>query len=304
MKRLFVTVVTATMIFTSCKKYEVSEPLDLEKLPKVTISGTVYANLDETVPELQFAPEGTKLRISIPYSAYDASNTSGGYYVQTIALDSKGEYSVEIPTVSRGVSATISFADFTAEVRTLNTVGQEVMLLKHFTCASRTVANLGRGQGEGEYIAIKSIYGSGTVNPNDENTVVPTHTVNVEGTLKYLKIDSGSISKNVYATVPTGTEVIAVITLTDGGGRTYKETQTITVAAAGTYIIKTPMVERGRASIKLYSEEFWEMTVIGASNPAQLWRHELNVTIGNIYNVATQSKKDYQYTNMIKVNDI
>lgn len=304
MKRLFVPIAVVAMMFTSCKKYEVSEELNLDSLPKVTLTGTVYANLDETTPELEFAPSGTVIRVSVPYNAYDANNNSGGFYVQTTTLDAQGKYSLEVPTVSKGVNATISFMDFSVTVKTQNAVGQVVNVLKHFTCADVTAANLSTGKLEGDHTRINATYAATTTEPN-ANALKPTGTVEISGKMEYLKIDSSNVGgPYTYADVPSGTKVTAMITLTDAGGRTYNETQTITITGGGTYSVKVPMVDRGTAAVNFLGEEFWEMTIVGASHERQLWRYEINSTTTAYNTQTTQTGKNHIYVEQNYVTDL
>jgi hypothetical protein len=310
MKKFFVLIAVVAVVFTSCKKYDVSEEINLNSLPTVTLKGTVYAKLDETVPitQYQFAPEGTVVRVSVPYSAYDINNASEGNYVKTTKIGSTGDYSIDVPVVSRGVDATISFVDFTANVKTQNSVGKEETILKHFFFFFRIVSNLGSGQSEGDYIEINAQYIS---MGNDDNTLVPDKTVNVYGNLSYLKVDSSMFGKpNVYAGVPSGVKVTAMITLTDADNKEYKETKTVTIGSSGSYSIQVPMVERGIATIKFQSEAFWEMTIVypNAPDKKELWRYlladdEYNNGI-TVYNVATQTGKDLRYKEKNKVNNL
>ena len=311
MKKLLLTAAAAAMIFTSCKKYEVSKELDLDSLPKVTLKGTVYAHLDETVPVLQFAPEGTKVLVSIPYAAYDATNASAGNYVVETTINSQGVYAIDVPTVSTGVDVTISFTDFTANVKKLDSVGQEVNILQRFTCPNRVVNKVGNGVGKIEYTDIDARYASVEVNPNDSSTFVPTGTVQVSGKFEYLKYDSTSRGTNPgnaptqysWDAVPITAKIIAVITLTDGNGRKFVEKKPVTVEPYGAYRITVPMVERGKAVVHFYSEDFWTMyVVIDSDTKRQLWRHELDDSLV-IYNVPVQPKKDLKYMPKVKIND-
>ncbi len=298
MRKLFIPIAIVAMIFTSCKKYEASEPLDLESLPKVTLTGTVYADLDETNATLEFAPTGTVVRVSVPYANYDLANESNGNYIQTTTIGAEGKYSISIPVVTSGVTATISFGDFTYDVKTLNAVGQTTTMLKHFALLDVVRGNLGSGNGEGSYITIDAQYANDETNPNDSNTVVPTTTVTVSGKLEYQADDT------TLRSVPADTKILATVTLTDAGGREYKELQTITVGAAGTYSIRVPMVDRGVAEVELSAENFWEFMDIYNGNKRAIYRYELTATIGGIYNYATQAKKDFVYTQGAKINDV
>jgi len=302
MKRLFMVVAAATMMFTSCKKYEVSEPVDLDSLPKVTLKGTVYANLDETKPELQFAPAGTVVRVSIPYKDYDANNQSVGYYVKTTTVDAKGEYSFEVPTVSKGVTATVSFEDFTANVKIVDPLGETKTVLKHFKCVDRTAAGLGKGQGVGDYIKIDAQYTTNATDPNAD-VIVPTTEVDLSGKLEYMRIDSSSMGVDQWSSVPSGKKIIVKIVLKDQdptSTRKYEVIKTIT-SGAGTYTVKVPMIERGVATVTLSGEIFEELR-IAATDKRELWRHELNQPF-TVYNL-NMPKQDAQYVKSGKINDI
>jgi len=304
MKRLFVPIAVAAMILTSCKKYDVSEPIDLEALPTVTLKGTVYAKLDETKPSgvYDLVPQGKLVvRVSVPYRAYDPNNTSEGYYVKEATITGDGTYEVAVPYVSSGVTAIVSFMDFTHEVKVQNPVGQETTVLKHFTCDGRVVPVLGSGRLiEGDYIEIDGQYKSNAVNPNDEDGLSPTKNVSVSGKLEYMRIDSNTLGNNLWDAVPSGTKVIAIITLTDEGSKEYAETKTVTVGSGGSYTVTVPMVERGTATISLHSEEFWEMTIAGSPDKKEMWRYVLSDTV-TAYNVATQTGKDLRYKEKNKI---
>lgn len=311
MKKLFITVAAAAMIFTSCKKYEVSEEINLESLPTVAIKGTVYAVLDETVSaaEYQFAPQGTVVRVSIPYEAYDIHNTSNGFYVKTTTIDSNGNYEIDVPVVSRGVEATVSFTDFTYNVKTQNGVGQEIMVLKHFNCPDRVVAGLGAGQAEGDYIEIDAIYGANAVDPN-ENALVPTKTVTVSGKMEYYsKVDNACNEIN-EKDVPAGTKVMAIITLSDPNSyRMHQVTQTVTIGASGVYEIQVPMADRCVATIDLYAEEYWTVAFDtpacgGSTSTNQLWRFELVSAISAYDTPIPQTKKNFFFNRKNYVTDL
>ena len=306
MKKLFMTVAAATMIFASCKKDEASKPLDLETLPKITLKGTVYANLNEIVPELQFAPAGTVVRISVPYRAYDANNNSGGYYVKTTQIDAKGEYSIEVPYVSTGVDATLSFEDFTANVTVVDpSTGASRTVLKHFTRGDIAVNGLGKGQGEGDYRKIDATYAENAKDPNAD-VIVPTTTVDLSGKLEYLRIDSsGASGPNQWAGVPSGKKIVVKIVLEDvdvASTRKYEITQSIT-SGAGSYAVKVPMIERGKATVTLIGEMFEEMRIATTDTKREMWRHELN-QVFTVYNSGKMDGQDARYVANTSVYDI
>jgi hypothetical protein len=298
MRKVLVPLALVAMMFASCKKYEASEALNLKSLPTVTLTGTVYANLDETTPTLEFAPAGTIVRVSVPYSDYDLNNTSGGNWISDpFTLGSDGQFTIAVPVVSSGVKATLSFSDFTYKVKQQNGVLQDETILKHFHCGDITKSNLGAASAEGDRIKIDAQYASTTVDPNGDVVLTPSKTVTVSGKLEYQKSDTS------LAVVPEGTTIIAQITLTAPDAREYKVTKSVTVGVAGTYSIAVPMVAWGEASIKLSGEAFWEYTTVATGKRA-LYRYVLSTTVGGIYNVDIQPDKDETYTKGVKIKDI
>ena len=294
MKRLFVLTAAMAMMFASCKKYEVSKPLDLESLPKVKLTGSVYAQLDETKPSGTFdlVPKNKLMvRVSIPYNAYDVNNNSGGYYVKDATITADGAYEVEVPYISKGVTATVSFMDFTYDVKTQNSLGEVRTILKHFTRVDQVVNSLGSGKTEGDRIYINATYptASVTTEPNS-NVLEPTHKVKVSGKLEYYAadVDTGAL----YRKVPD-TKIIATITLTAPDSRTYKIVLPVTVSN-GIYAIDVPMVTRGTATVALSGEDYWEFTELDGTTKA-MYRHTLTASFTAYdYRDGTQ-EKDYQY---------
>ena len=307
MKKIFVLLAVSAMFFTSCKKYDASEPLDLGTLPKVTLTGIVYAQLDETTPTLEFAPAGTTVSVSIPYSNFNLDATATGNYIQSSVIGADGKYSIQIPVVTEGVTATISFSEFTHNVKKVNSVGVVENVLTHFNLADKSVAKLGAGKGEGARISIDATYASTTTNPNDASIITPTHKIKVSGKLEYPANDTAVF---VLKEVPTGTVVAATITLTAPGigttTRKYEEVISYTVGTEGRYEIEVPMVANGSATIKLNGESFWTYTNTTDDNKRELWRYELNTSVSGIYNVPSKEIKDknIKYAAKTKINDL
>ena len=307
MRRLFVLTAAMAMVITSCKKYEVSQPIDLETLPTVTIKGNVYATLDETKPSgtYDLVPKSKLMvRVSIPYSNYDANNTSGGYYVKEADITGDGAYEVKVPYVSKGVTATISFMDFTYDVKVRNDYGDTRTVLKHFVRTDRTISGLGSGRSEDAYDNINAIYNAGTSSPVDSATLVSTHKVKVSGKLEYHAADTGTAPGDAQYKRVLDTKITATIVLTAPDGRKYKDILIINVQN-GNYQIDVPMVARGTATVELSGEGYWEFTDI--DNKRSVWRHTLSVTPPFTvydYRDGTQEGKDYQYTKGEKMYDV
>jgi hypothetical protein len=308
MKKLFVLTAAMAMVFASCKKYEVSKPLDLESLPKIKLIGSVYAPLDETKTSgvLDLVPQSKLVvQVSIPYNAYDANNTSGGYYVKNATITSAGNYEVEVPYVSNGVRATISFLDFTADVEVQNDLGEKRTVLRHFTCPDQTVNNLGRGRREGDRINIDATY-SLVANSPDNVILEPTHKVKVTGMLWYHAADTGSAPGNAqYKRVPD-IKITATIELSAPGEtspRKYTEIQTISVSN-GIYLIDVPMVASGTATLVLSGEGFWNF--IANDNKTFVYRYYLDPNSKTVYDyrAGTQECDNLTYIKDVKLNDV
>jgi hypothetical protein len=303
MRNLFVLIALAAIMFASCKKYETSDPLDLNTLPKVTLTGTVYADLNErlngveplTGENLDGSSVKIKVQVSVPYANYFSGNNSDGNWLSAaVDVDADGNFSIDVPVVSGGVTATVSFSDFTYNVKKSNTVGQEYTVLRHFTCNNIRVSNL--GEGETNRI-IEAVYNPTSPNPNNDNVLNPTGEVTVTGKLEY-ESDNNSTTRGI----PVDTKVTVIITLTDPDYRIYKKTQTIQPGYDGIYTIQVPMVEQGTATVRLVSEGFWQYTIISTGDQAY-YRYTLDRTM-TIYNYSIQKGKNYTYTRQNKVSDI
>lgn len=102
--------------FTSCDKTEEVEP---GTNPTATIKGKVYANLDATDGDMEYAPVGTKVFFRI--NAQDlVLNPDPAYAYQTLqyetTVDANGEYSISLPTVDhQAVNVAITGDQFEAE---------------------------------------------------------------------------------------------------------------------------------------------------------------------------------------------
>lgn len=291
MKRLFVLLALIAIVFASCKKYETSEELDLNTLPKVAITGTVYADLDESVVGLEPVKSSlaeVTVTVSVPYSYYfPNSRRDSANWVKSVTVDGEGNFSVEIPVITSGVTATITFSDFTYNVTKLNSVGEKYTVSRRFNHTNEKVSGLGKN-GAG-HIFPNIEYSVNSSPSNNDNVLLPTTEVNISGKLQYQSDDT------TYRDVPYDTKITAIITL-EGNPTTrqYKTTLPITVQYGGTYSIAVPMVERGKATVVLSGEGFWDYTNL-QTNDRGYYRHELNQTI-TVYNYPNQTGKDFQYT--------
>ena len=307
MKKLFILIAGTAMIFTSCKKYEVAEEVDLESLPTVTIKGTVYAELNETNGTLEYAPEGKKVRVTVAYSEYGL-NAASGNLIRETEIQQNGAYSVTIPVISKGVSATLAFEEFDYQVMQMNANGETELVWKRFTYNRQTIGGLGSTKVIDVRVDVQ--YSSLSTEPNDGKLQRPSTSVELSGKLEYVKDDSTtssgipiSLMDGLWASVPAGTKVYAEITLTDADGRIYKEQVTVTVAAGGEYKVNVPMTERGSATVRLTGEGFWQLKVVATpDNKNEFWRYELDESF-TVFNTNTPDK-NAKYKAKTKINDL
>jgi hypothetical protein len=128
MKKLFYAVVFFTLAFgislTSCSKEDVAQAVktnvnpEVSHLPTATVTGIAYAktNLLVGAPDVQYAPQGTKLVLTIENSELlNDAERKGVYFMETTVGD-KGAFSFVLPTNNEGVTATINANDFIAKV--------------------------------------------------------------------------------------------------------------------------------------------------------------------------------------------
>lgn len=299
MKRKLMLMLVVLAAFTSCKKYELSDPLDLSTLPTVTVKGTLYADLNLTNSTLEYIPEGLRVTVSVPYADYDANNSSSGNHIITTTIDNKGSFSVNIPIVSSGVTATVSFESFMYDV--IMAIGEDTIReARQFSLPPKTINGLGQGN-SAETVKLLENYGIESTDPNS-GTFTPTTKVKFEGTLLYLKehkkytvingTDTVTRDTNIYAPVPAGVTLTVEIYSVDEFGREFFQTKKVKTTSSGGYSIEIPVVSKGYADIEITSEEIWqyEDRILGKT---YLYTYELNAA-ERVYFVDYKNK-EYRY---------
>ncbi len=305
-KLVFYSVATVMLAFafTSCKKYEVSAPLDLSSLPTATIKGDMYAQLDKTNSSLEKAPSGLTVTISIPLSDYNPNNTSGGNHIVTTTTDANGKFSIEVPVVSSGVNATISFESFTSSV--LEAIGQTDVSEKTslFELADEFVNDLGTGNSK-TLLDLGTLEYQETSSDPNSGSFTPSTSVTYEGTLTYLvKRKVGVLQPDtlIYAPVPEGTElVIKIVSKNEFGDKEYHQTKTVTTMANGKYSFDVALVQNGTATINVKSTKILEFEDV-INDQKSLNVNNLNFA-DNLYFV-NYTNKDYQFVKGTFVQEV
>jgi len=253
--------VMIAILFTACKKYELSDPLDLSTLPTVTLKGTFYADLDLTNAVLEYVPEGLTVSIAIPYSDYDPNNVSNGNHIITTKIDKNGSFSVNVPVVSSGVNATITVESFIYDV--IGAITDDTARVRmQFALAPIVKNDLGKGYST-ETVKIEDTYAVDNVDPN-AGAFTPNSTVKLSGTLTYLKehkeyrVDTVTRDTLIYAPITEGVSLYVTITSYDMYGREFQQSKTVKTTSGGKYSIDVPMVNKGYAEVEIYSEEILE----------------------------------------------
>lgn len=303
---LFAAASLVAFAFTSCKKYEVSEPLDLAALPTVTIKGDLYAQLDETNGGLENAPKGLKVTVSVPLIDYNPDNTSGGNHIITTKTDANGKFSIKVPVVSSGVKAVISFESFTASV--IKSVGQTAIEEKTslFELADQTKNNLGTGNSQ-ELMDLGNLTYLATSTDPNAGTFTPTSSITVEGILTYpikRKVGNPAPDTTIYAPIPEGTVLVVKISSKDEfGTKEFKQTINVVTTAGGKYLVEVPMVQNGTASIEVKGSEILAYEdLIASPNVNALYNMKLSFT--ETLSFVDYIEKDHKYTLGTKVKDI
>jgi len=97
------------ILFTSCKDEIITSELTLDLTKKATVQAYIYAELDLTNQGLEFAPNGTRVLISIPNSAFNPS--ASGNWIDT-AYVNNGLIQATVPVTSTGVTVQFIPAEF------------------------------------------------------------------------------------------------------------------------------------------------------------------------------------------------
>lgn len=104
---------------TSCSKEDPAEPVDVSTYQTGSISGIAKAVFNHDATTTQYAPNGTKVFLTIEYTESEDESVvvKGMYADKTTINDGKFSFS-NIPTLNGGVSVKITGDGFTANYTT------------------------------------------------------------------------------------------------------------------------------------------------------------------------------------------
>jgi hypothetical protein len=100
----------SAILFTGCKDEIITSELTLDLSKKATVQAYIYAELNLTNQGLEYAPNGTRVLISIPNSAFNPS--ASGNWIDTLYVNN-GFVQATVPVTSNGVTVQFIPAEFT-----------------------------------------------------------------------------------------------------------------------------------------------------------------------------------------------
>jgi hypothetical protein len=205
----------AVLLFAACEEVE-STDLTLDLTKKATVRAYFYAELDYTILGDEFAPNGTKVIVSIPNSSFNSS--ASGNWVDSATINN-GMIEIEVPATNAGVTVTITPAEFVYDQKQAANQNSSIIKKIFSVSAVQTIASVKPGETRTKQI--------------DYNTMTQfnnfTETVSLKFELR------ANVDENVLNEfVPAST----VITL-----YTTEWTTTATVAASGRIDVSVPKDE-------------------------------------------------------------
>lgn len=297
MKKVLILVAVSAMFFTSCKKYDISDPVDVNNFPKVRISGVVKADFDATKPGNEFVPAGTQLVFKATNASYDSDAVGNQIFVVTVG--NNGEYSVDIPVPTAGVNVNVNSNDFIASYTSTDLVKFNKKYVFNAPAAA-----IGCTQNVNKIINF-DFTGTEINVIGEENRIIPTSTSKISGKLEYLSKTDNLGAEN-FIPIPSGKKVKVKITLTEYAATTptgkYIEEKEIVVGSEGKYEISVPMIVDGKAVVEISAVENFEYTLYTTATDytKKYCRYELDKSI-TIYEIDLVDK-DYKYSKDITLN--
>lgn len=209
--------IALAIIFTGCEKDIETSDLTLDLTKKATIRAYFYAELDQTALGLEFAPNGTKVMVSIPNS--DFNPTATGNYIDS-AVVTDGMIEVSVPATNNGVSVSLIPAEFVHEQKQAANQNSSVIKKIYKITAAQTVGSVKPGQVRyhqatytttsfdnfEELVSVKFEL-KANVDENVANEFVPSGTVVTLYTSGWSTTATVSASGRLDANVPKGATV-------------------------------------------------------------------------------------------------
>ena len=127
----------------SCSEDELtSSPIEVDLTQSAVVKGIAYAELDLQTNGAEFAPQGTSLMVTIPYSDL-SSNAKSGNWSKVVTVGANGAFEVTVPSNNKGVTVTIKPTDFTADLKLEN--GSQIATQKTVYTSAEITASVKAG---------------------------------------------------------------------------------------------------------------------------------------------------------------
>jgi hypothetical protein len=101
---------TSVILFAGCDDEIETSSVQLDMSNEATVTAYVYAELDNTSLGLEYAPNGTKIIVSVDYSEFNPSASSGNW-ADTLTVNN-GLVEATVPVSSNGVAVDFTPAEF------------------------------------------------------------------------------------------------------------------------------------------------------------------------------------------------
>lgn len=297
-KQIFFAAATVlAFAFTSCKKYEVSAPLDLSGLSKVQVSGTLLAELDESNAGLETIPAGVKVTATIDLDQYNPNNNSNDKHVVSATTDANGRFSINIPVTTAGVDVQLSFESFTYEKVFVDYGTEKLSEVTQYKLDNVSLNDLGVDASETSIDLSDLVYYEDDTDPN-AGTFTPTTSITYSGVLTYeVERRAGVLQPDtiITAPIPAGTVLFVDIYSEDMFGREFYQSKSVTVTAGGNYSIEVPLVKNGYAEIQFGGMEILQFDDVVAV-PVQKGLYEYNLYVNETLQFVDYTNQDHVYT--------
>lgn len=195
------------LVFTGCQKDIISTNLVLDNANRANLKVYFFAELDKTKLGLELVPNGTRVFISIPNSAFNPNAT--GIFIDSAVINN-GLIQISVPTVNNGVTVTIRASEFTADqVQAFGSPTAKVS--KIFSVSAAQTISIVTGESKTKEIT----YDSENTLDNFAETVNSSYILRAD--LDQTIVGDELVSQNTVINLYTGTWAgTATVTSTDG----------------------------------------------------------------------------------------
>src|SRR5690554_1467367 len=142
-KLMGLALLTAAVSFVACDDDVETSSLVLDQTQEAIVTAYLYAELDKTELGLEYAPNGTKVFVSVDNSEFNPN--AKGTWIDTVYVQN-GQIESDLPVTSQGVTVRITPAEFVLEQKqAYNSISETLKKIFKKTGGS-TVSNVKPGE--------------------------------------------------------------------------------------------------------------------------------------------------------------